>query len=1627
MKFQTSFWFLIITTALRVNASEPDAKKIPTNHHSEFIENKGQIIDKDNFPNPSVRYLFNSNGLNIQLRKNGFSYDTYKRTSQPPDSIFFHRVDIEFIGANANPQIISEHPSEDYTNYYTAGTPEEGVLNVRTFQKVTYKNLYEEIDLEFSTPPNLPKGEGITTARTNSPLLWRGAGGGVKYNFIIHPGADASQIRWKYKGAFRTTLKDEKIILQTANGNMEETIPESFLNETTQKINVNYISFGENEFGFLLPGYNKNSTLIIDPNPTILWGTYYGSSGDDYGSSIVLDGSNILVTGYTNSTSTIATSGAYQTTYGGGSNDAFVLKLSRNGSRIWATYYGGTSVDEGTGIVCDNSSNIYISGLTLSSGLATSGAYQTFNAGINDAFIAKFNSNGSRLWATYFGGDSDEWATGIALDASSNVFISGWTNSVSGIATSGAFQTTIAGRNDAFIAKFNSSGARQWASYWGGSYYDFGSSLATDTSGNVLLTGYRDGSSGIVTLGFVAKFNNAGNHIWDRYVGTYLWTESNSIVTDKTGNAFITGWTESTSNIATSGAYQISLDSGSAGSFIIKLNSSGNIIWGTYFGETRAHSIAIDNASQNIYITGDAFDFTVKITNIGSYQPIYAGGQYDAFIVKFNSSGSYGWGTYYGGSGDDGAYGVAVGSDSGGTSVYVTGNCSSDSNMTTSNGFQPVYGGGSRDAFIAKFNDVPCPHISPVINTSPSNKNCSGKNVPVIFYTDTASFPVNGKFYKWTGPNGFNSYDAHPVITNSSVNNTGSYIVATFDSSNGCRDTTWVYLQIFPSPHAGFTQNNLSECYRGNSFTFTDTTNVYPPSTIVSKGWRFSNGDTSTNSVFTKKFAGPGIFTIKLTTITLGSSCWDSVTKTINVYPQTNIGFTANNYNKCGTNNFLFKDTSTILNGIFTRKWFIGNATSNAASTIDTILNTAGNYSFKLFTVTDNGCMDTAQQNISVATPFVVPFAGYTQNNFMQCLSGNTFLLNDTTTILSGTISRVWNFGDGDTSTSSASGKSFTTAGIYPIKLLVTSDHNCKDSVTKTFTVYPQTNIGFTVNHNVQCLQNIFLFTDTSNVSNGSFTKLWRFGNGDTSTSSVSGKTYPAGSYLVKLNTTTNKGCVDSTQQSITVLPYPKPNAGYTQNNFNECFSGNHFILSDTSNISSGTISRLWDFGDGTNSVNNNFNKVFASAGTYVIKLFETSDHICTDSVIKTFTVYPQPVAGYTQIPLGRDAQCLSGNNFVLNDTSIISSGTFSRLWNFGDGDTSTSSVSHKIYAKEGTYTLKLLVTSNNNCSDSASKTVTVYPQTKIGFSVNSLNQCFSKNNFLFTDTSTISSGSFSRLWDFGDGNTSNAILENKIYTANGTYRVKLTTLTNNGCVDSVLKTISVYPKITAGFSVDDSVECLNGNVFLFNDKSTVPAGTYSIYWDLGDATTNTVSNFSKSYITSGNYKVQLKIVAVNNCTDSATHSIMVKPNPVKPQILSLTKTQIQSTFSANDFHWFLNNNAIANSNSQTIFIHQNGMYIVKVDSTNGCIAVSDPLNVTLFGNTQILVIPNPNNGNFTLDFISLPGQKQIELYDMHGKFLNEYSTSENIFEIDSFLSSGMYLLKIVTETVTFNVKVAVE
>jgi len=458
------------------------------------------------------------------------------------------------------------------------------------------------------------------------------------------------------------------------------------------------------------------------------WGTFYTGTGqvwpngEERGNSCITDAAgNVYMVGFTSSNSGIATVGAHQTLYAGGpivfgtgGYDAFLVKFNSSGVRQWATYYGGSQDDMGISCAVDASGNVYMIGSTSStSGIATAGAHETT---INDGFLVKFNSNGVRQWGTYFAGNGNACTT----DASGNIYIVGLTNSTSGIATAGAHQTVMSGSGDAFLVKFNSSGVKQWGTYFGGtssgaSGMEKGLSCATDALGNVYMVGQTPSTSGIATTGahqtiygggscdaFLVKFNSSGAMQWGTYYGGAGVDIGYSCAKDASGNVFLAGDTQqefvpASSGMTTIGAHQSAYGGGYSDGFLVKFDSNGLRQWGTYYGGSLldvSFSCATD-ASGNVYMSGNT-QSSAGIATSGAHQTTVN----DAFLVSFNSSGVRQSGTYYGG-----IKNVCTSDASG--NVYMAGYTQSNSGIATAGAHQTANGNnGYSDAFLVKFSGI---------------------------------------------------------------------------------------------------------------------------------------------------------------------------------------------------------------------------------------------------------------------------------------------------------------------------------------------------------------------------------------------------------------------------------------------------------------------------------------------------------------------------------------------------------------------------------------------------------------------------------------------------------------------------------------------------------------------------------------------------------------------------------------------------------------------------------------------------------------------------------------------------------------------------------------------------------
>jgi hypothetical protein len=373
-----------------------------------------------------------------------------------------------------------------------------------------------------------------------------------------------------------------------------------------------------------------------------------------------------------------------------------------------------------------------------------------------DAFVTKLDPAGSALvYSARFGGNLDDFGRGIALDATGNAYITGWTvcrSTICTFPTVNAFQPNFAGgNNDAFVTKIDSSGSSLvYSTYLGGGKIingteDWGEAIAIDNFGSAYVTGYTYSPDFPVTAGafdttragldaFVTKFTPDGSSlVYSTFLGGAGREQGQGIAVDANGNAYITGITESFDSPftsayegfpVTSGAFQTK---GSYDAFVTKLNSKGSaLVYSTYLGGTagvdRGWAIALDNAG-NAYITGDTTSTNFPVTN--AIQPTYGGGLSDAFITKLNASGSaVVYSTFLGGNLSDEGRGVAA---NGTGDIYVTGDTSSE-NFPTSNPLQVSNGGGigtHDDAFVVRIGEVtpsptPTPTVTPIPTPTPT-------------------------------------------------------------------------------------------------------------------------------------------------------------------------------------------------------------------------------------------------------------------------------------------------------------------------------------------------------------------------------------------------------------------------------------------------------------------------------------------------------------------------------------------------------------------------------------------------------------------------------------------------------------------------------------------------------------------------------------------------------------------------------------------------------------------------------------------------------------------------------------------------------------------------------------------
>ncbi len=701
-------------------------------------------------------------------------------------------------------------------------------------------------------------------------------------------------------------------------------------------------------------------------------------------------------------------------------------------------------------------------------------------------------------------------------------------------------------------------------------------------------------------------------------------------------------------------------------------------------------------------------------------------------------------------------------------------------------------------------------------------------------------------------------------------------------SSVGCSDSMTIPVRVI-EPFAGFTISDTILCEKGNSISLNDTS-VLIGGTTASTLWKFGNGQTRVDTAqFDYSYPTSGNYDLRLISST-PEGCKDSVSRLVIIKPSPKPGFTINQNTQCfNENSFLFTDTSKINSGIIdTLIWSYGNNISKQDQWLDTNnykYPTHGEYQVKLYASTLAGCSDSVIKQVEVLAS---PNANFAIDKDEQCFRENFFTFNAaSTSIPEGNNSGfAWNFGDTTSANGITSSKRYNYPDSFLVSFTVVSDRGCPDTISKLVKVNPTPSLQYQVNDNNQCFnENNFAFAGLANVSSGNISQTyWDLGDGNIKNGlNVSHQYQEFGPYSIKFYAVSDAGCADTLFNSVSVRPSPVNEISV--NDSQQCF-GPHLFQFDAfkSKIPDGSIVAYnWDFDDGAASASGPgpFQKAFAEKRNHFVKLITVSDQNCYDTAYMNAGFYE---AATIKVNTNNPEQCFEGNEFGFNAnlTTIPNGWVQSYAWEFGDGSQANGIAPPlKKYNRPDTFTIKLKVTSNEGCSDSAYFGVRVNPNPRADFTVNEvcLKQASSFNDRTYIETGKIIDWN----WEFGDNKKSNVPNPMHHYGNYGSYTVKLTVTSDKNCPSTSIKPDAAVVKQIpiADFESERIDYDTRMTTMKFTDKSKNPV---SWSWDFGNGKYSNDPNPEIDFSDTGNYAINLVVQNAEGCYDTLEKNVFVYP-----------------------------------------------------------------------------------------------------------------------------------------------------
>ncbi|HAP02229.1 MAG TPA: hypothetical protein DCQ93_09930 [Bacteroidetes bacterium] len=1091
MKHLYIFFSLFILTCSAFSVSAIGGPEASQQLH--FRENKNQWAE-------NILFIGFMNSGNIFLEKNTITFqlfngnDLQKLHPRKNEDVIVHShvYRMHFENANPNPVIMKENPSSEYYNYFIGNDPKKWASEVYQYQTVTYLNLYPKIDFKVF-------GMGLT----------------MKYEFIVHAGGNPDDIKIRYEGADGMNISDlGSLFIKTSVGDVVEAPPIVYQKDYWIKkdisskyvLNGNYLQFKLNE------DYNKNIDLIIDP--TLIFSTFTGSTADNWGFTATYDAvGNLYLGGYVNTEqfggSYPTTTGAFQTTYGGGtgggsgtgsgngfSSDMGITKFNSLGTALlYSTYLGGSDNENPHSLFVNSSNQLCVYGKSYSSNYpVTPGCFDNTYNGDADIVITVFNTTGTALiGSTYIGGsgmdgvnyDPHEFIFGglkynygddargeIICDNLNDIYVASSTTSSDFPVSANAYQSSLGGGQDGCAFKLNPTcSSLIYSTYLGGTLEDACYSLDKKSDNTLYITGGTQSSNfpsvpggvhptyqGGSCDGYLIHLSADGSQVLNStFLGTSAFDQSYNIKMDLNENVYVIGLTEG-SYPTTAGVYS----NPNSGQFITKLDPTlATVMYATVVGNGNglpniSPTAFLIDTCENVYACGwgtsnGLFGHTCDMFNLpltgNAFQSTTDGTDFYIIALSANAQQLL-YGTYFGGNG-------AIEHVDGGTSRFdrrgfiyeaICAGCGGNSLTPTTPGVWSNTNNSSNCNELGFKMDINLIHVQAQALADPAATGCTPLTVNFINNSQNATQ------YFWDFGDATLTNDTSVAFQPTwTFINPGTYsvmLIANNPASCFGPDTAWTSVVVL--------NTNVTANFSMTPHDFCDSVVVdFSGSSSGSNtqfNWTFGDGTSGigqniSHSYFNDSVAVVTYFVTLIIYDSTACNPLDTVTQSFTVFPKVEAGISNPDLYGCIPYLAHFFYNGHAQTSV---TWDFGDQSATSNQLNPTHIYTApGDYTVIVTAQNPIACngQDTAVCHVHIFDPPPVP--DFTPIPDVIMLFESIYFDNHTV----GATNYWWNFGDGGNSSEYSPSHQYSDGGDFDVCLLVNTSTPCPDSVCKKITV----------------------------------------------------------------------------------------------------------------------------------------------------------------------------------------------------------------------------------------------------------------------------------------------------------------------------------------------------------------------------------------------------------------------------------------------------------------------------------------------------------------------------------------------------------------------------------------------